>query len=98
MIYKNIGVKLNLIVVYGIKTGGFIMKTLLLVAKREYAMNLYYAELKKVFKNRLNIIPCYHVGDDNTFLTSKKISNADIVLITNIYSFPIARRQMSSDV
>ena len=73
------------------------MKTLLLVAKREYAMNLYYAELKKVFKNRLNIIPCYHVGDDNTFLTSKKISNADIVLITNIYSFPIARRQMSSD-
>mgnify|MGYP000882745718 FL=1 len=74
------------------------MKTLLLVAKREYAMNLYYAELKKVFKNRLNIIPCYHVGDDNTFLTSKKISNADIVLITNIYSFPIARRQMSSDV
>lgn len=73
------------------------MKTLLLVAKREYAMNLYYAELKKVFKNRLNIIPCYHVGDDNTFLTTSKISNADIVLITNIYSFPVARRQMSSN-
>ena len=73
------------------------MKTLLLVAKREYAMNLYYAELKKVFKNRLNIIPCYHVGEDNTSLTTSKISNADIVLITNIYSFPVARRQMRSD-
>lgn len=73
------------------------MKTLLLVAKREYAQNLYYTELKKVFKDRLNIVPCYHVSEDNTFLPTTGISNADIVLITNIYSFPVARRQMRDD-
>lgn len=73
------------------------MKTLLLVAKRKYAQNLYYTELKKVFGDRLNIIPCYHVSEDNTFLPVSGISNADIVLITNIYSFPVARRQMRKD-
>lgn len=73
------------------------MKTLLLVAKREYAQNLYFKELKSVFKDRINIFPCYHISEDNTFLPTSGISNADIVLITNIYSFPVARRQMRKD-
>lgn len=73
------------------------MKTLLLVAKRGYAENLYYSELKKVFGNRLNIISCHHIGDDESDLPTNNISGADIVLITNVYSFPIARRQMGED-
>jgi len=77
--------------------GGLLLKTLLLVAKREYAQNLYYLELKKVFRDRLNIIPCFHVSENNTFLPTSGISNADIILITNIYSFPVARRQMRED-
>lgn len=73
------------------------MKTLLLVAKREYAKNLYYSELTKVFGNRLNIISCHHIGEDESNLPTNNISGADIVLITNVYSFPIARRQMGED-
>lgn len=81
----------------GLKWGGLYLKTLLLVAKREYAKNLYYSELKKVFGNRLNIISCHHIGEDNSDLPTKNISGADIVLITNVYSFPVARRQMGED-
>lgn len=70
------------------------MKTLLLVAKRKYAQDMYYRELKKVFGDRLNIIPTYHVSEDNTFLPASGIEQADIILITNVYSFPVVRRQM----
>ena len=57
------------------------MKTLLLVAKRKYAQDMYYRELKKVFGDRLNIIPTYHVSEDNTFLPVFSDHSGDIVAV-----------------
>lgn len=88
------GLNCTLMCVFGI-LGGVILKTLLLVTKRKSTMDIYYRELKKVFGDRLDIIPCYHISDDETPLPVNLISSADIVLISSIYSFPIARRNMN---
>ena len=73
------------------------MKTLLLVTKRRAVQEMYYEELVKVFGERLNILPCGQSDDGTDFTSDSGIAQADIVLITNPYSFPLARRQMRPD-
>ena len=73
------------------------MKTLLLVTKRRAVQEMYYEELVKVFGERLNILPCVQSDDGTDFTSDSGIAQADIVLITNPYSFPLARRQMRPD-
>lgn len=76
---------------------GDILKTLLLVTKRRAIQDMYRAELNKVFGRHLNIIPCVHPDDGEDFSADSGIAQADVVLITNPYSFPRARRQMRQD-
>ena len=73
------------------------MKTMLLVTKRKSVQEMYQAELEKVFGGRLRILPCVHPDDGMDFSSESGIAQADIVLITNPYSFPWARRQMRPD-
>ena len=73
------------------------MKTMLLVTKRKSVQEMYRAELEKVFGGRLRIQPCVHPSDGTDFSSESGIAQADIVLITNPYSFPWARRQMRPD-
>ncbi|MDR3295804.1 MAG: sigma 54-interacting transcriptional regulator [Clostridiales Family XIII bacterium] len=72
------------------------MKKLLLVTKRYAVMELYAAELRKVFAGHLAIHPCYYPDDETTFGRGSGIAEADIVLITNPYSFPNVRRQVGA--
>ena len=73
------------------------MKTLLLVTKRRAVQDMYRAELEKVFSGYLNMQPCVQTDDSVDFSTESGISQADIMVITNPYSFPRARRQMRKD-
>ena len=72
------------------------MKTMLLVTKRKSVQDMYYAELDKVFGGYLDIQPCVQPDDGVDFSAESGISQADIVLITNPYSFPRARRLMKA--
>ncbi|NCB64159.1 MAG: PAS domain-containing protein, partial [Clostridia bacterium] len=73
------------------------MKTLLLVAKRRAVWDMYYRELETIFHGYLNIIPYLHEDDGQEFSPDSGIERADLVLITNPYSFPRARRRMRED-
>ena len=73
------------------------MKTMLLVTKRRSVQEMYHAELEKVFHGYLNILPCVQQDDDRDFSAESGIAQADLVVITNPYSFPRARRQMRPD-
>lgn len=73
------------------------MKTMLLVTKRKSVQEMYYNELVKIFDGYLNIQPCVRPDDRLDFTEESGIAQADIVLITNPYSFPRARRQMRKD-
>lgn len=73
------------------------MKTMLLVTKRRSVQEMYHAELEKVFGQYLNILPCVQPDDESDFSVESGIDHADLVLITNPYSFPRARRQMRPD-
>lgn len=73
------------------------MKTMLLVTKRKSVQDMYLAELQAVFGGYLNILPCIQPDDGADFAAESGIAQADIVLLTNPYSFPRARRQMRRD-
>ena len=73
------------------------MKTLLLVTKRKSVQEMYRTELEKVFHGRLNFLSCVQLDDNADFSASSGIAQADIVLLTNPYSFPRARRQVRED-
>lgn len=64
-------------------------KKLLLVTKREDIRQMYAAELKWIFGNYLHIDSCASIQERE----DAHIAGADLVLITNPYSFPWARRQ-----
>ena len=74
-----------------------LMKTLLLVTKRKSVQEMYRTELEKVFHGRLNFLSCVQLDDSADFSASSGIAQADIVLLTNPYSFPRARRQVRED-
>lgn len=70
------------------------MKTLLLVTKRRSVWDMYDAELAGLFTGYLNIIPYIHADDSLEFSADSGVERADLVVITNPYSFPLARRRM----
>ena len=70
------------------------MMTLLLVTKMPEVQQLYFEDLNEVFGGYLDIQLCAHADELAPFERSSGISQADIVLITNPYPFPQARRQM----
>lgn len=70
------------------------MKTVVLVAKRKSVCDMYLRELETVFRDRLRFVPYLHANDAMEFEPDSGVDQADIVLITNPYSFPRARRLM----
>lgn len=73
------------------------MKTILLVTKEHSVHDMYYSELKKVIGDNVQILTCDDPGDGSDFSPKCGIEQADLVLLTNPYSFPKARRLMSPD-
>ncbi|MDL2327562.1 sigma 54-interacting transcriptional regulator [Ruminococcaceae bacterium OttesenSCG-928-A11] len=72
------------------------MKRLLLVAKRRDVLEMYAGDLRQVFAGYLEIEPCL-APDGGAFGADSSLGQADLVLITNPYSFPQVRRQMRED-
>jgi len=70
------------------------MKTVVLVAKREYACKMYQKQLEEIFGDRLRLRYYIHAEEGVEFDPGSGVGQADIVLITNPYSFPWARRVM----
>ena len=73
------------------------VKTLLLVTKRKSVQDMYLRDLVAVFGKHLNIIPCIHPDESSDFSVNSGIGQVDLVLLTNPYSFPRARRQMKPE-
>ena len=73
------------------------VKTLLLVAKLKPVWEMYDRELSQIFEGYLNIIPYLHTGDGEEFAPDSGVEEADLVVITNPYSFPQARRRMGAN-
>lgn len=70
-------------------------KTLLLVAKRSSVQEMYAAELERIFGGHLSIYSCASPEPERDI--DARIADADVILITNPYSFPWARRRMRPD-
>lgn len=69
------------------------MKKLLLIAKKSNVLHLYLSSLEKIFNGYLEVIG--HVTEDEDHLLAhNKLVQADIVVTTNPYSFPYARKYM----
>lgn len=73
------------------------MKTVLLVSKQRSVQQMYYQQLDDIFRGYLTIRPCAPAEESEDLPADSGIEQADIILITNPYSFPYARRQTRPD-
>ena len=73
------------------------MKTVLLVSKQRSVQQMYYQQLDDIFRGYLTIRPCAPTEESEDLPADSGIEQADIILITNPYSFPYARRQTRPD-
>ncbi|MEA4987665.1 MAG: sigma 54-interacting transcriptional regulator [Anaerovorax sp.] len=73
------------------------MKNLLLISKKKEIHDLYYRELKFIFNKHIHIFPYAETPFDGTPLDTDMLEKADLIVITNPYSFPLARSRMKPD-
>lgn len=70
------------------------MKKLMLIAKQSDVLQLYLTALKSIFNGYLEILGHITGEEDDEKQAHSKLLQADMVVITNPYSFPYARKHM----